>query len=189
MRPEFRHVVDIAPTIYEVLGISPPKVVNGFDQLPIDGTSLATASPTPRRTAEARGSSSTKRQPRPLRGRLVRRPPGAVPPLGHARGRRSGWTPGIRAKDPGSSTTWSEDFSQAHDLAADPARLAAMKARFLEVAEENMDFPDRRRQLAASCIRRTASSSPYYALDLRPERAADAGVHRARRRAAVHDGD
>ena len=36
----------------------------------------------------------------------------------------------------------SEDFSQAHDLAAaDPEKLAAMKARFLEVAEENKDFP------------------------------------------------
>jgi arylsulfatase A-like enzyme len=41
MRSQFSHVVDIAPTIYDVLKITPPEVVNGFDQLPIDGTSFA----------------------------------------------------------------------------------------------------------------------------------------------------
>ena len=35
-----------------------------------------------------------------------------------------------------------EDFSQANDLAAEmPEKLAEMKARFLEVAEDNKDFP------------------------------------------------
>ncbi len=40
MRSQFHHVIDIAPTIYEILGITPPKVVNGHRQIPIDGTSL-----------------------------------------------------------------------------------------------------------------------------------------------------
>ena len=40
-RPQFSHVNDIAPTLYEILGIKPPKVVDGFTQDPIDGTSLA----------------------------------------------------------------------------------------------------------------------------------------------------
>ena len=40
-RPQFHHVNDIVPTIYEVLGITAPKVVDGFEQDPIDGTSLA----------------------------------------------------------------------------------------------------------------------------------------------------
>ena len=39
-RPQFHHVNDIAPTIYEVLGIKPPKVVDGFKQDPIDGVSM-----------------------------------------------------------------------------------------------------------------------------------------------------
>ena len=39
-RPQFHHVNDIAPTIYEILGIKPPKVVDGFKQDPIDGTSM-----------------------------------------------------------------------------------------------------------------------------------------------------
>ena len=40
-RAQFHHVNDIAPTIYEIVGITPPKVVDGFAQDPIDGVSLA----------------------------------------------------------------------------------------------------------------------------------------------------
>ncbi len=38
---QFGHVIDIAPTIYEISGIPAPKVVNGISQDPIEGTSLA----------------------------------------------------------------------------------------------------------------------------------------------------
>ena len=31
---------DITPTIYDILGITPPKVVNGFKQIPMDGISM-----------------------------------------------------------------------------------------------------------------------------------------------------
>ena len=40
-RSQFHHVNDIAPTLYEVVGIRPPKVVDGYKQDPIDGVSLA----------------------------------------------------------------------------------------------------------------------------------------------------
>ena len=39
-RSQFSHVNDIAPTIYEIVGIKPPKVVDGFPQDPFDGVSL-----------------------------------------------------------------------------------------------------------------------------------------------------
>jgi arylsulfatase len=39
--PQFCHCADIVPTVLEVLGIEAPKVVNGFEQMPIHGTSLA----------------------------------------------------------------------------------------------------------------------------------------------------
>jgi arylsulfatase len=39
-REQFHHVIDVVPTIYEVLGITPPKVVNGINQDPIDGQSM-----------------------------------------------------------------------------------------------------------------------------------------------------
>ena len=41
IRSQFGHVVDIAPTVYEVAGIPAPKEVNGIPQAPIEGTSLA----------------------------------------------------------------------------------------------------------------------------------------------------
>lgn len=39
-RPQFHHVVDIAPTIYEVLGIEAPYRVDGFEQIASDGVSM-----------------------------------------------------------------------------------------------------------------------------------------------------
>jgi arylsulfatase len=41
VRSQFGHVIDIAPTIYEVTKIPAPKMVNGIQQDPIEGTSLA----------------------------------------------------------------------------------------------------------------------------------------------------
>ena len=40
-RFQFHHVIDIAPTILEVVGIKEPSQVNGFPQKPIEGTSIA----------------------------------------------------------------------------------------------------------------------------------------------------
>lgn len=41
LRSQFQHVIDIAPTIYEVTGITPPDVLNGISQDPIEGSSIA----------------------------------------------------------------------------------------------------------------------------------------------------
>ena len=40
VRSQFGHVIDIAPTVYEVAKIPAPKKVNGIDQDPLEGTSL-----------------------------------------------------------------------------------------------------------------------------------------------------
>lgn len=40
VRTQFSHVIDIAPTIYEAIGIAPPEKVNGVVQQPIDGVAL-----------------------------------------------------------------------------------------------------------------------------------------------------
>jgi arylsulfatase len=40
LRSQFAHVNDIAPTLYAVTGITPPKFVNGVLQTPLEGTSL-----------------------------------------------------------------------------------------------------------------------------------------------------
>ena len=39
-RAQFHHVIDIVPTIYEIAKITPPRVVNGFEQDPIEGVSM-----------------------------------------------------------------------------------------------------------------------------------------------------
>nr|WP_173043915.1 arylsulfatase [Nitrospira sp. KM1] len=41
IRTQFHHVIDIAPTVLEAAGLPEPKVVNGTEQAPIEGVSLA----------------------------------------------------------------------------------------------------------------------------------------------------
>jgi arylsulfatase A-like enzyme len=41
MRKQFTHVIDVAPTILEAIGLPEPKVVNGVVQRPMDGISMA----------------------------------------------------------------------------------------------------------------------------------------------------
>lgn len=40
-RGQFVNVADVVPTIYELLGITPPETYNGIDQLPVTGHSFA----------------------------------------------------------------------------------------------------------------------------------------------------
>ena len=58
-RSQFYHVNDIAPTLYDVIGIKAPKAVNGFAQDPIDGVSMAASFTIPRRRRTSTSSIST----------------------------------------------------------------------------------------------------------------------------------
>ena len=40
-RTQFHHVNNVVPTLYEIIGITPPRKVNGVEQDPIDGVSFA----------------------------------------------------------------------------------------------------------------------------------------------------
>jgi arylsulfatase A-like enzyme len=141
-RSQFHHVVDIAPTLYELLGITPPKIVDGFEQDPIDGTSMvytfADAKTSTRKTTqyfENNGSRGIYHQ-----GWYA----GTFGPF-------IPWdTPGSAArvnKWDANKDVWElydlrSDFSQADDLAAkDPKKLSELKALFLKVAEDNKVFP------------------------------------------------
>jgi arylsulfatase len=41
LRSQFTHVIDLVPTLYEVIGITPPLELNGTPQKPIEGVSFA----------------------------------------------------------------------------------------------------------------------------------------------------
>ncbi len=141
-RPQFHHVNDVVPTIYEILGIKPPKVVDGFAQDPIDGVSMAYT------FADAKAPSRKHVQYFENNGSRGLYQDGWY---AAAFGPLRPWDTAGSAK---SLATWDAnkdvwelynldaDFSQADDLAAkDPKRLEAMKAAFLKVAEENKAFP------------------------------------------------
>ena len=139
-RSQFHHVNDIVPTIYDILGIKPPKVVDGFEQDPIDGVSMAytfadAKTPTHKRTQyfDNNGSRGIYHDGwyactfGPLTPWLT-----VSPGLGT-------WD---SAKDVWELYNLKTDFSQAENLAAkEPGRLEAMKALFLKEAEVNKVFP------------------------------------------------
>ena len=140
-RPQFHHVNDIAPTLYEIIGIKAPLVVDGFKQDPIDGVSLAYT------FADAKAPGHKHTQYFENNG---------------SRGiYHDGWyactfgplTPWLTS-EPRKLAAWdankdvwelynlATDFSQANDLAAkEPERLAKMKELFLEEAKKNQVFP------------------------------------------------
>ena len=41
IRTQYHHMIDITPTVLELIGLQAPKTVNGVDQRPMDGMSLA----------------------------------------------------------------------------------------------------------------------------------------------------
>ena len=142
VRQQFHHVVDIVPTIYDILGITPPQVVNGHRQMPFDGVSMAYTfdrSDAPTRNAEQFFDNFASR--------------GIYKDgwMACTRGPLLPWDPAnnparIKSWD-ASSDRWElydlrRDFSQADDLAAEnPDKLDELKARFLQLAKENKDLP------------------------------------------------
>lgn len=139
-RNQFLHVNDIAPTLYDILGITPPQEVEGFAQDPIDGASFADSfadadAPSPKTTQyfEVLGSRGVYHD-----GWFA-----------SAFGIREPWNPAgvdIANWDP-RQDRWElfdlrADPNLSRDLAADePEKLAEMKALWLEEARENQALP------------------------------------------------
>ena len=140
-RPQFHHVNDIVPTIYDVVGITPPRVVNGIPQDPFDGISLAYTFGDP----SAKGRKLT--QYFEIMGSRAIYHDGF---MASAFGPRAPWVPGtppgIREwtpdKDKWELYNVDEDWSQANDLADQmPAKLAELKDMFLIEATKNNVLP------------------------------------------------
>ncbi|MFM7208060.1 MAG: arylsulfatase [Planctomycetaceae bacterium] len=142
VRRQFHHVVDVAPTIYEVLGITPPEVVHGHTQLPFDGTSFAStfadASAPGRKQVQFFDNNGSRGIYRDGWFACTFGPfipwntPASLPRL-------ASWD---SANDRWELYRLDTDFSQADDLAGEhPEKLTALKAEFLKLAADNQDFP------------------------------------------------
>jgi arylsulfatase len=142
MRSQFTHVADVAPTLYEVLGITPPKEVNGHEQMVIDGKSFAAT------FANADAPEANTEQFFDNNGSRALYQDGW---MASAFGTFVPWNQKASAE---LMETWDsaadewelfnlkDDFSQSTNLAAEyPEKLEAMKRRFLEVSKDNKNLP------------------------------------------------
>ena len=139
-RPQFHHVNDIAPTIYEIVGIKPPKVVDGFVQDPIDGVSLAYTFSDPKAPTRKKVQYFDNNGSRAIYqdGWIAATFGPLVPWLPGAPGLAS-WD---SAKDRWELYQISKDFSEANDLAGkEPKRLADLQKVFDAQAKANKVYP------------------------------------------------
>lgn len=140
-RTQFHHVIDLAPTIYEILGISHPDTVNGIPQDPIDGTSFAYSIDD--KTAEGRHRVQYFEV---MASRSIYEDGW----IASTTGPRLPWVPGM----PAGIQTWTpdddkwelynldEDWSQSKDLADQhPEKLAGLKELFAIEAAKNKVLP------------------------------------------------
>ena len=140
-RPQFHHVNDIVPTIYEIIGITPPRTVNGVEQDPIDGVSFAYSFD----DAKAKGRLLTQYF-EVMGSRAIYHDGWMACAIGPRLPWVPGLPPGIREWTP-DKDVWElynleEDWSQANDLAAKmPEKLAQMKEIFLIEAAKNKALP------------------------------------------------
>jgi arylsulfatase len=188
-RTQFHHVIDVVPTIYEILGISHPDTVNGIPQDVIDGISFAYSIDD--RTAEDR----RRTQYFEIMGSRSIYSNGW---MASATGPRLPWVPGA---PPGIHTwtpdqdTWElyhldEDFSQAHDLAAEnPEKLAELKELFAIEAARNEVLPIGGGLWVPAMHPELRIAPPYSEWEFLGRDDAGAGVLRSRARKQTEHGD
>ncbi len=140
-RAQFHHVNDVVPTIYEVLGISPPREVNGIAQDQIDGVSFAYSFDDP----HAPGRLLTQYF-EVMGSRAIYHDGWMASVFGPRVPWVLGLPPGIREWTP-DQDTWElyhldEDWTQNNDLAATmPEKLAQLKELFAMEAARNKVLP------------------------------------------------
>jgi arylsulfatase len=136
IRTQFGHVIDVAPTILEAVGLPEPKVVNGTPQIPIEGTSLAYTFEDP----QAKERHTT--QYFEIAGNRAIYKDGWFARTIH----RAPWEPQPRRALQDNSA-WQlydtrSDFSLANDLAKkNPQKLAELQAVFLQQAKQYHVLP------------------------------------------------
>ena len=155
IRNQFHHVIDVAPTILEAIGIPQPTMVNGIAQRPMDGVSMVyswdranAAAPSTRRTQyfEIFGNRAIYHE-----GWMANTRPAVTP-----------WA-GVNARVPTdvmNGYEWelynlAEDPTQVDDLAArEPARLRMMQELWTIEATRNQVFPLNNSQIVVFTVER-----------------------------------
>jgi arylsulfatase A-like enzyme/uncharacterized membrane protein len=146
LRSQFTHCIDIAPTVLDAAGIPEPKTVDGIEQEPMDGTSFLHTFDDPnaqeRHTVqyfEVLGARAIYNDGWWACSKLDKAPWDLSPETIAKWGPGSGWDPD---KDPWELYYLPDDFTQAHDLAADnPDKLEELKKLFWQEAERNRVLP------------------------------------------------
>jgi len=135
VRSQFGHVIDIAPTVFEVAKIPAPKMVNGIDQDPIEGTSLAYT------FNDAAAGEQHKVQYFEMFGNRAIYQDGWLARTIH----RPAWKQkpdNTLQEDKWELYNTNEDFSLANDLAGqDSVKLKDMQALFMSEAEKYHVLP------------------------------------------------
>jgi len=140
-RAQFLHVNDVVPTLYDIVGITPPRVVHGVAQDPFDGVSFVS-------TFDDAGAKVAKHTQyfEIMASRGIYHDGW----MASAFGPRAPWVPGLPKgikewtpdKDKWELYDLTKDWSQADDLADKmPAKLTDLKERFLVQLTENKGLP------------------------------------------------
>lgn len=139
IRSQYAHINDIVPTILEASKIPAPETINGFKQVPMNGTSLLYTL----NDAKAKERHTTQyfeiiaNQGIYHDGWMANTTPKRLPWQGR----------GPSNPDPFNDYEWelynlNEDFTQSKNLAKqNPAKLAELRALFKAEAEKNQVFP------------------------------------------------
>ncbi len=146
VRGQFTHCIDVAPTVVELVGIPEPKVVDGIEQEPMDGTSfvytLDDANAAERHTVqyfEMYGSRAIYKDGWWACARLDKLPWDFSPATLARFKPDSGYDPD---QDEWELYYLPDDFSQAHNIAKDnPERLAELRDLFWAEMARNRALP------------------------------------------------
>ena len=146
LRTQFTHCIDVVPTVLEAVGLPQPTAVDGIEQEPLDGTSFAYTFDAPEAPEqhtvqyfEMYGSRAIYKDGWWACAKLDKLPWDFSPQTLARFGPGSGWDP---ADDPWELYHLPDDFSQAHDLAAEqPEKLAELVELFWAEAERNRVLP------------------------------------------------
>jgi arylsulfatase len=135
IRSQFQHVIDLAPTVLEAVGVPEPKTVNGVAQIPMEGASMMYTFDDP----NAAGRHKT--QYFEIGGNRAIYSDGWVAAAVH----KAPWEAAPRhplAEDVWELYNVDEDFSESTDLSAsNPAKLKELQALFMKEAERYHVLP------------------------------------------------